>query len=615
MNCTCSHLLNGTHTSALCPLNGHTHSHTITPFTYSYGTTTTSPIIRSAVTKDEPEFDDVKVEKRWEQLRDFGLDLPSNSLQRDLEEKKRVLLQRGLHVREVLPAPDLGDGIVQFIAATEGVKRDGNTLVNTGWQFDNFAKNPVFLFQHDYSQLPIGQHVKWAVTNDNGKHVLRVWSRFVSADIYPFAERVRMMYEKGFLRAVSIGWIPLEYEPVRNADGDQTGWKFTRNELLEVSAVSVPADPDAIIQGVNQRILEPSDLEVMATYIDSVRQFRNICHVISNIDSVKSEEVPTETKEENTVKVCLTVEVEDDDNCEMDDVAPEPGDNMDMTNKDPEVRTEETPTEQVSTEEVSTEETPVEERVIDPELARAQLQDRIERLTHGKHAVVGRELFDTMYTELQEAATVLGLEIPTQDEIRAIQKVRSQLYSRKVMDLNEYELASTEDLLSALMYHGQLMPDVFGNLLNSVRDVVDKINDVTRGIEFQVRVGSKISKTTKDTLAQCDRCLDDAKSHLRGLMNCSDDEEMGGMNDKANSVENAEQEVIDDIAERAAKLVRSLRGEPEPVAEPVVDLDEVARRITHLRQTVIDKNADAVSATTKSTYIRELLQKIIDSEK
>lgn len=611
MNCTCSHLLNGTHTNKDCPFIGMNHSHTINHSHNSYVTTTpfiyTPSLVRSAVTKDEPEFDDVKVEKRWEQLRDFGLDLPSNSLQRDLEEKKRVLLQRGLHVREVLPAPDMGDGIVQFIAATEGVKRDGNTLVNTGWQFDNFAKNPVFLFQHDYSQLPIGQHVKWAVTNDNGKNVLRVWSRFVSADIYPFAERVRMMYEKGFLRAVSIGWIPLEYEPVRNADGDQTGWKFTKNELLEVSAVSVPADPDAIIQGVNQRILEPSDLEVMATYIDSVRQFRNICHVISNIDSVKSEEVPTETKEENTVKVCLTVEVEDDDNCEMDDVAPEPGDNMDMTNKDPEVRTEETPTETETS--IETEQTLND---LTPEQAREVISDRIERLTYGGFNLTF-DSDDSLYNDLVRAAAVLNIPIPSKEDIEEIRRVREELYSRKVMDLDKYERASTEDLLSALMYHGQLMPDVFNNVLNSVRDVVDQINDVTRGIEFQVRVGSKISKTTKDTLMKCESCLDDAKAHLRSITAACDEEEMGGMNDKAHAVEDAQEEVIDEIAERAAKLVRSLRG--EPVAEPVVDLDEVARRITHLRQTVIDKNADAVSATTKSTYIRELLQKIIDSEK
>lgn len=623
MNCTCSHLLNGIHTNTLCPFYfNNTHSY----HTHSYGTTSTpftyAPLsTRSAVTKDEPEFDDVKVEKRWEQLRDFNLDLPSNNLNRDLEEKKRVLLQRGLHVREVLPAPDLGDGIVQFIAATEGVKRDGNTLVNTGWQFDNFAKNPVFLFQHDYSQLPIGQHIKWAVTNDNGKNVLRVWSRFVSADIYPFADRVRMMYEKGFLRAVSIGWIPLEYEPVRNADGDQTGWKFTKNELLEVSAVSVPADPDAIIQGVNQRILEPSDLEVMATYIDSVRQFRNICHIVSNIDAVKSAEAPVEQitePVENSVKVCLTVEIEDEEECEMDDMAPEddvvpePGDNMDMTNKDPEVRIEETPTEQVSTEE-----TPVEERVIDQELAHAQLHDRIERLTNGKSSVIGSEAFELMYAELQEAATILDLEIPTQEEIRAIRDVRRQLYARKVMDLDAYEQASTEDLINALMYHGILMPDVFTNILNSVRDVVDNINDVTRGIEFQVRVGSKISKSTKDTLDKCNRCLDDAKAHINSIMATCDDttDVPDNMNDKANSVDDTEQAVINDIAERAAKLARSLRGEPEPVVEPVIDFSEVARRVADLRRNVVEKNVDAISTTTKSTYIRELLQKIIDSEK
>lgn len=612
MNCTCTYLTNDAHTNTLCPFYSNGISYVYTPsHTHSVGTTTATPTLYHPIGRSvEPQFDDPKVEKRWEQLRGFGLDLPSNDLSRDLEEKKRILLQRGVHLREVIPAPDMGEGIVQFIAATEGVKRDGNTLLNTGWEFDNFAKNPVFLFQHDYSQLPIGQHVKWAVTNDGGQHILRVWSRFVTADIYPFAERVRLMYEKGFLRAVSIGWIPLDYEPVRNDEGIQTGWKFTRNELLEVSAVSVPADPDAIIQGINQRILEPSDIEVMSTYIDSVRQFRNICHIISNISSAVDQNVEetiqeTPKVEENSVKVCLTVEVEDEDECEMeDDVTTEPTDDMQMSTEETEVRTEETPTE-----------TTTEESVVDVEdLSKTAKVILNGLLFAGRSAYNGEpfsELRKGTYDRVADIHKQLGRTIIPFSVVEHVYQCNRELYRRGVAFKDRFENATDSQLIEGLLYTGAEHADDLTDVLNEVRDAVDKINEVKRGIEYDVRVGSKISKSTADTLAKCDRCLDDAKSHIRGLMCLPADEDSSEEN--SHSIEAAETSVIDEIAERAAKLARSLRG--EPVDEPKVDLDEIAQRVANLRRTVVDQNADAISATTKSTYIRDLLQKIIDSEK
>lgn len=597
--CTCGTIINGVHGMG-CAYNGFgSHSHTYGTSTYTIPNITIANPTRDAPT--DPAFDDPKVEKRWAQLRGFDLELPSNNLNRDLEEKKRVLLQRGVHLREVIAAPDMGEGIVQFIAATEGVKRDGNTLLNSGWEFNNFSKNPVFLFQHDYSQLPIGQHVQWKVDGPAGNQVLRVWSRFVTADIYPFAERVRMMYEKGFLRAVSIGWIPLEYEPVRNADEIQTGWLFKRNELLEVSAVSVPADPDAIIQGVNQRILEPSDIEVMATYVDSIRAYRNICHIVSNINGAVSAVRTEEVEPVQEAVIEATPEVVETE------VTPEPV-------VDP-VITNETPTEEIQAE-------GLEPEVFDRNYILGQIHQRIQLLTSGKY-LLDADSRNNYYNELTDNCNKIELEVPTFDMLNEIRQVREQLYGRKVMDLNKYEKASTEDLLSALMYQGELMPDVLTDVLNTVRDAVDTINDTLELRGGFDRAGSKVSKETYGKLNKAKEHMNTAAEHIAEVMsgcntnmNSADEPEVPEVPEVASVIEDtAGSDIVEELTRKLESLTRAVSNEPEPVpAPPTPTEDELMTRVADLKKLVIDDNADKISATTKSTYVRDLLKKIMDSE-
>lgn len=122
-----------------------------------------------------------------------------------------------------------GEGEFEVVASTEGVDRDGETIMVSGWDFKNFEKNPVLLWGHDYSSLPIG-----AVTEirTEGKSVI---ARGVFAKSER-AQEVRALYDDGFIKTVSVGFIPHE----------RNGNSITKAELLELSFVSVPANPDAL---------------------------------------------------------------------------------------------------------------------------------------------------------------------------------------------------------------------------------------------------------------------------------------------------------------------------------------------------------------------------------
>lgn len=130
----------------------------------------------------------------------------------------------------------LTDGTHVFVATTGGSKRDGLELDMTGGQFDNYLRNPVFLWAHDYGgrTLPIGKVVKL----QSSKSKLRAWVMFDQED--HFALEVERKYDEGYLSAVSVGWIDVE----RDRDtGIITKW-----DLLDISAVPVPGDPDALIE-------------------------------------------------------------------------------------------------------------------------------------------------------------------------------------------------------------------------------------------------------------------------------------------------------------------------------------------------------------------------------
>lgn len=125
------------------------------------------------------------------------------------------------------------DGIYRFIGSTAAVDRVGE-VVEQNWNLENYKKNPVILYGHDQTGLPIGKAVNVAV--ENGALTFDV--KFVPAEIYPFAGTVEAMYRDGFLNAVSVGFIPTDID----------GNTIKSAELLELSAVPVPANHEALMQ-------------------------------------------------------------------------------------------------------------------------------------------------------------------------------------------------------------------------------------------------------------------------------------------------------------------------------------------------------------------------------
>ena len=105
----------------------------------------------------------------------------------------------------------------------------------------NFKKNPVILFGHDYSSPPIAKAIGFEF-DANG---LILTMKFADTDK---AKEVFALYEGGFMSAFSVGFRPLEVAFEERVTGSgEMGAVFVRAELLENSAVPVPANPEAVV--------------------------------------------------------------------------------------------------------------------------------------------------------------------------------------------------------------------------------------------------------------------------------------------------------------------------------------------------------------------------------
>jgi HK97 family phage prohead protease len=137
-----------------------------------------------------------------------------------------------------------GERSLTFTISTASVDRMGDTIAVNGWQLDQFRKNPVVLWAHDSSSLPVAKAPKIWIEADK----LKANAEFTPKGMAKFNDTVFEMYKGGFLSATSVGFAPMKYAFTEDPQR-RHGIDFLEQELLEFSAVPVPANAEALIEG------------------------------------------------------------------------------------------------------------------------------------------------------------------------------------------------------------------------------------------------------------------------------------------------------------------------------------------------------------------------------
>jgi HK97 family phage prohead protease len=138
---------------------------------------------------------------------------------------------------------------ITFIGTKETPDRTGDIVRAAGIELENFQKNPVFLWNHNTAIPAIGR-IQSVTLSGNG---LLFDVEFAPSDVDEFADGIFKRFAEGFLSAVSIGFIPKDIEPIFSNDGTLVGLDILRSELLELSAVNVPAHQDALAASMDAK--------------------------------------------------------------------------------------------------------------------------------------------------------------------------------------------------------------------------------------------------------------------------------------------------------------------------------------------------------------------------
>ena len=144
---------------------------------------------------------------------------------------------------------------ITFVASTAARDRHRTVLNQENWQLGNFARNGIVGYQHNVygdslctPPSPDDVIGKAVARMENGELLADI--TFEPASINEQAEKIFQKLRFGSLNAVSVGFLPIGQG--RWGVGDEAAgganetYYFAGQELLEISVVNLPSNPEAV---------------------------------------------------------------------------------------------------------------------------------------------------------------------------------------------------------------------------------------------------------------------------------------------------------------------------------------------------------------------------------
>jgi HK97 family phage prohead protease len=129
----------------------------------------------------------------------------------------------------------------RFVFSDATVDHSDDSIDPKGWQLDVFESNPVALFSHMSWDPPIGRASNVKVSG--GKLAGDI--EFAPPEVYDFADTIYRLVDGGYLKAVSVGFLPKKWSFSNDKDRPY-GIDFKEQLLLEISVCPVPCNPAAL---------------------------------------------------------------------------------------------------------------------------------------------------------------------------------------------------------------------------------------------------------------------------------------------------------------------------------------------------------------------------------
>lgn len=189
----------------------------------------------------------------------------TNCLRREIHPQIRVIDEKA--------------GIVEYIASNETLDSYDEVIKADGWRFNDFRKNAPFVDSHNYGSIDclLGRVMDFRV---DGKNLVETVKWAIDVPQNELAQKGFAMTAAGYLKAVSVGFMPVRY--VTRWDSDKSGWQqalgsigmheedgirciYLEQEQKELSACIIGANPDAVARAYKAGILDDAWLEKISS--------------------------------------------------------------------------------------------------------------------------------------------------------------------------------------------------------------------------------------------------------------------------------------------------------------------------------------------------------------
>lgn len=256
---------------------------------------------------DDFQLSGVIAQVKWLAIGSRGIDHMRKTI------KEAVLAQETKSVYSAALETSYGEKGPEFMISTDAIDRQGEIVDQEGWVFDNWLKNPVILDSHKYDSIDdvIGRGIGAPKRVGNG------WAIEIAFADTPKGQIAQRLVESGMVRTVSVGFRSLKRKPENGVT------RHLKQELLEVSLVAIPANPEAIrIKGETMDDSQkPADMmaeedkpKTEMKDLELIRELRDmLVDAVSKVEAIISmyDESEAEDEEQPAVEPAAPEMVED----------------------------------------------------------------------------------------------------------------------------------------------------------------------------------------------------------------------------------------------------------------------------------------------------------------
>lgn len=220
-------------------------------------------------------------------------------------EKKALLEGEGVDVLEQVGEESL-PFVRTFTSSFLMKDRHDEVMWPPGCDYDNYKKNPVFLYQHEWSTLPIGRCVAIKVTDNAISQSILFDQKDTNA------LEILRKYDEGFLKGVSVGFLYESKNWMRvDVETEKITWVNDKNEtiefvipdslqrpfhfchtweLLELSVATIPANPLSLVEKDFKTLLPETLKDTIKEAYTALheKELQNLVKVLKNFVAVKN---------------------------------------------------------------------------------------------------------------------------------------------------------------------------------------------------------------------------------------------------------------------------------------------------------------------------------------